>query len=783
MTVTPASVDVPVLARDLTAAIESIAELDVLRIESALKAGRTSAEQASAVARTILGQIRAPIEKWIVIDDYQLLGTKSASDELIARIERSGRFRLLITSRARPVWATSRQRVYLETVELGSAELALDDDEVRQLLPPDRRTSTLRKQARGWPAVIGLASHLQLSDVLVSHEALSVTLYDYFAEELFERARPEVQRGLTGLAVLPPLDRSEVLALVGVDPGDLAATGLAYEVDATVGVHPLAQAFLVAKLGESGDTAAVREQAFDLALSRGFYDHAFALICELGMNDRLEQLITTSYVELIETGRIATIIRFGTYAEANGDVSQAVIDLIAAETNLVAGRLADASALANAAAEALADRHPLKARGYLVAARAAHLDVRYAEALNLYSALKRHAVSANEMNEAVWGTVGVSLVLELPRLEVAFKELELLPGKRLTDRVRLEGARLNLARFRGTQPNTRDGSRLAAQVADPWVRSAWSNLHGYALLLGARYDEAAVVLRDALADLNEIGLSFATHHLEWTLAASELGLRHFGRCEALLRRVQRRFDHGRDVHSQMNVRALQARVHLAQQRPRDALTITAEDFKHPSSPAMYGEYLATRALALAVLGEDGAAADTARRAAAASLSAEPRIFSAAVLALLCREDRGQTEDAVAALLSRASAAGIWDSIVCVIRAAPHVLTSMESVSQHKVELREALVRANEFTLARSLGETARPAFAGNVLSPREMEVMEHLRQGKKNLEIAASLFISVGTVKLHLHHIYDKLGTRSRTGAISRYAEIEIGESDEVTSS
>ena len=114
---------------------------------------------------------------------------------------------------------------------------------------------------------------------------------------------------------------------------------------------------------------------------------------------------------------------------------------------------------------------------------------------------------------------------------------------------------------------------------------------------------------------------------------------------------------------------------------------------------MYGEYLATRALALAVLGENGAAADTARQAAAASRSAEPRIFAAAVLALVSLEDSRQTEDAMAALLSRASKAGIWDSVVCVIRAAPHVLTSMERVSQHKVELRETLVRANEFTLA------------------------------------------------------------------------------------
>ncbi len=266
----------------------------------------------------------------------------------------------------------------------------------------------------------------------MSHEALSVTLYDYFAEELFERARPEVQRGLTGLAVLPPLERSEVLELVGVDPAELVATGLAYEVNATVGVHPLAQAFLLAKLRESEDTASVRETAFDLALTRGFYDHAFALICELGMNDHLEQLITTSYVSLIETGRIATIVRFGSYAEAHGNVSQPILDLIAAESNLVAGRLAEARALANSAAASLVDSHPLKGRSYLVAARAAHLDRRPAEALDLYVALKQHAVSVSESNEAVWGTVAASLVLESPGLEKAFQGTRI-PARRATD--------------------------------------------------------------------------------------------------------------------------------------------------------------------------------------------------------------------------------------------------------------------------------------------------------------------------------------------------------------
>lgn len=48
------------------------------------------------------------------------------------------------------------------------------------------------------------------------------------------------------------------------------------------------------------------------------------------------------------------------------------------------------------------------------------------------------------------------------------------------------------------------------------------------------------------------------------------------------------------------------------------------------------------------------------------------------------------------------------------------------------------------------------------LSPREQEVTRLVMAGLNNKDIAARLSLSVGTIKIHLHNIYEKLGIRSR---------------------
>jgi DNA-binding NarL/FixJ family response regulator len=64
------------------------------------------------------------------------------------------------------------------------------------------------------------------------------------------------------------------------------------------------------------------------------------------------------------------------------------------------------------------------------------------------------------------------------------------------------------------------------------------------------------------------------------------------------------------------------------------------------------------------------------------------------------------------------------------------------------------------------------------LTPREMEVLRHAADGKRNRDIGEKLFISEETVKVHIKHIMEKLGASDRTQAVAialRRGIIQLG--------
>lgn len=59
---------------------------------------------------------------------------------------------------------------------------------------------------------------------------------------------------------------------------------------------------------------------------------------------------------------------------------------------------------------------------------------------------------------------------------------------------------------------------------------------------------------------------------------------------------------------------------------------------------------------------------------------------------------------------------------------------------------------------------------GPALTERERDVLARLSEGLGNREIARALFLSEATVKTHLGRVYDKLGVRTRAGAVAAAA-------------
>ena len=60
------------------------------------------------------------------------------------------------------------------------------------------------------------------------------------------------------------------------------------------------------------------------------------------------------------------------------------------------------------------------------------------------------------------------------------------------------------------------------------------------------------------------------------------------------------------------------------------------------------------------------------------------------------------------------------------------------------------------------------------MSERELEVLRLMAEGLSNQEIGGRLFITVGTVKTHVHNICGKLAAGSRTQAAAQARELDL---------
>jgi DNA-binding NarL/FixJ family response regulator len=107
--------------------------------------------------------------------------------------------------------------------------------------------------------------------------------------------------------------------------------------------------------------------------------------------------------------------------------------------------------------------------------------------------------------------------------------------------------------------------------------------------------------------------------------------------------------------------------------------------------------------------------------------------------------------------------------LCKSASEDEIRSAVAQVLRGSVVVSDALAVHALHQLARG-PESADPS-ASDRLTRREQEVLRLLARGQTNREIAGSLSVSIGTVKIHVEHIIAKLGVADRTQAAVRALE------------
>jgi DNA-binding NarL/FixJ family response regulator len=642
--------------------------------------------------------------------------------------------------------------------------------------------SALVSLANGWPAVIGLAG-VSSAEIETAVAQVPESLYRYFAEEVFAALGADVQNGLTTLAVAPILDASLASALLGVEAAELVCgaavdVGVLVERGQHLDLHPLARAFLEEWSGQLGldPPEGSIDTCLDHYRERHEWDAAFEIVEREGLTGELESLLGAALDELLETARLPTVQRWCECASSAG-VDATIFAVARAEVMLRHGRHVEAIAHAEAAV-ANGPEHAFRALS--LAGRAAHLASREELALDLYRKAEEVAGDEKERRDAKWGQLMCLVDLERPSASSSLQELS--AGVSIADPreyVRAAAHRVYLQLRVGPLDldEADDAFQLLPVIRDPLVRSSFLSAYGIALALAARYSEAEVAAQELLSIADRYRFAFATPYGLCVSAMASSGLRDWGSAESAARDALDQASERHDVHATLLSTSILLRVFAQQGRYREALQIVRSS--RGAVPASVAELNCSRALVLACAGRGDEALQLVR-SSPETRAVEPVILSAAVEAVVAiKSGSPGALDCISRFERLALDVGAVDLLVVAYRACPELLPVLLHVSEGG-RLHDLLRQAGDADLAHAAGrpivdEADRTA----LLSPREKEVYELLRTGLTNRQIAKLLYIEQSTVKVHAHHIYDKLGVRSRT-ALAIQAALERG--DQATS-
>jgi LuxR family transcriptional regulator, maltose regulon positive regulatory protein len=726
-----------------------------------------------------------PENALLVIDDYHLVADSTPVEEFVDWLLTLSSIRVLVTTRRRPIWASARRVLYGEITEIGRDQLAMTNEEAARVL--DSRSSeavrALVAQAEGWPALIGLAA-LSASAAL-PEERMSEALFRYFAEEVFRREPEEVQRLMLLSSIPSTIDVRVSRDVLGFrNPNSLlrqlAERGTLQETESgDLRFHPLLRDFLWRKL-EVEDPDVFQQstaRVIEDARKNQDWSEAIDLAIKTARLQVAAEIVGEAAPSLLKAGRLETLDKW--LAECGAVALETPAGaLVKAEALTRQGRLSAAASLADATLRRLTAQDPWRSRACFLAGQALHLLSEDQRALAYHTEAKRHARTPHDRASALWGCFLAASELELDDAASFLDELQALTGDEVDGRLRIAAGRVLAASRRGSFAGMWEEMLglvpLADYATDPMVKSSFFARAGELNIALARYGKGELFLNQAIHICDELQLDFATALCLELRAITEIGLRRFRAVRQTLGQLIQLSRDQEDPYVELACQKLDIQLALGEGAAKGLTAGFQATPKTELQRSGAGEYHALRAIAAACIGNSKRAKEEALRAREVTDSIEATFYSRWAELIAAFANTGPSKEVIAEtskLVALARRHGFIHSFVVAYRAYPRILELVAADRKASQIAREVLASVEDEALERKyLGaKTAgAPSDQQNPLTDREHEVLLLMAEGLSNADIAARLFISPSTAKVHVHHILEKAGAANRLQAVRK---------------